>query len=42
VKKGKAEGKKVTTQPRPAVQVLKLGKRRIVGGTKFGQDGCGY
>lgn len=23
-------------------QVLKHGKRRIVGGTKFGQDGCGY
>lgn len=24
------------------VQVLKAGKRRIVGATKFGKDGCGY
>jgi len=36
------EKKEVVVQPRPAVQVLKIGERRIVGGTKFGQDGCGY
>lgn len=26
----------------PASQLLKPGKRRVVGATKFGQDGCGY
>lgn len=34
-----------TTKPaakNQGVQVLRPGNRRILGGTKFGQDGCGY
>ncbi len=34
--------KVVEPEAKPAVQVLKPGKRRIVGATKFGKDGCGY
>ena len=34
--------KNVVTRPHSAVQVLKSGKRRIVGDTKFSKDGCGY
>ncbi len=34
--------KAIEPEAKPAVQVLKPGKRRIVGATKFGKDGCGY
>lgn len=34
--------KAIEPEAKPSVQVLNPGKRRIVGGTKFGKDGCGY
>lgn len=38
-----ATAKKAETEKKkPASQVLKPGKRRIIGATKFGKDGCGY
>ncbi|KKW43851.1 MAG: hypothetical protein UY97_C0004G0012 [Parcubacteria group bacterium GW2011_GWB1_57_6] len=34
--------KKAPAEQKPATRVLKPGKRRIIGTTKFGKDGCGY
>ena len=37
-----ASNQATTVASKPSVQVLVPGKRRIVGATKFGPDGCGY